>query len=762
MRAPAGRTLPVSKKSRKNERATVSLLARYRSPTAFDFVSEEASDLSNGGMFIRSLQPAPAGTLIKLEIDIDGGVETIRGVARVVWLRLEDMGGEPAGMGVKFVKLEPGGRQIIQSVLERLGVHEDLPAGRTTWTPSEPPPMPRFSTAGARSSFAPTRTSAEPARPRASVESPRASQGDTPARAAKPRASTMPLGALLGTPVGSATRASRTSATSAQADPPTTGRTLMMSAVVGTPRARESSQGLPAGVMAAPAAEAEASPARAVEAAPGSVAQAVWEATEPFENAENLVSEVPSDATGDEAQAFGAGEASFDEVFAQAAPPQDAPEQDQAKPASVRPGRPEARDLRERLRHHRKPTSEPAPANDDDEAGLAATGAEALGTGDTWQKLAQQSLADAEATREAMERGSSPLEADALASSTEAERRAERISALPKEIPKARGGTATGKVVAIGLSAVLMIAAGVIGYRATNAPPEAPRTEVAPPPPKAPPPAPAPPPVAAEAPPPAPAPTPEPPPPAPREYVIEIVTTPAGATVSAAGKAVTSPGTLRLGTLERAVEIAAEKAGFARTVAMVDRAGFEEENGEMRRTLALTLAALPPPSKPTPPPPTAAPQPPPPPAPKPAPTKPTPIAVKPEPAPAPAPKPAPAPEPVAAKPAPAPAPKPDAAPAPAPAPKPAAAPAPAPAPAAKEPALKPFDAARECLAKGDNECVIKALEGKAKTAREMELLVETYRAMGNTEKAKSAMQTYVKRFPDEKRAATYQRMLDAQ
>ena len=125
-------------KSRKNPRAHVALVARYRSPTAFEFVEEECVDLSSGGMFIKSKAPAPAGTLLKLECDLDGGAATMRAVARVVWLREKDNGDEPRGMGVKFVKLEPGGRELIAQVLERVGGDEGAgPQARS----SSPPPM---------------------------------------------------------------------------------------------------------------------------------------------------------------------------------------------------------------------------------------------------------------------------------------------------------------------------------------------------------------------------------------------------------------------------------------------------------------------------------------------------------------------------------------------------------------------------------------------------------------------------------------------
>lgn len=112
--------MAIPRKVRRNPRAQVSLVARYRSPTAFEYVEEECHDLSLGGMFIRSSAPAPAGTLIKLECDIGEGSTMIRGVARVVWLRDSAGNGQPAGMGVKFIKLEAGGRDAIKGILDQL------------------------------------------------------------------------------------------------------------------------------------------------------------------------------------------------------------------------------------------------------------------------------------------------------------------------------------------------------------------------------------------------------------------------------------------------------------------------------------------------------------------------------------------------------------------------------------------------------------------------------------------------------------------
>jgi hypothetical protein len=94
------------------------------------------------------------------------------------------------------------------------------------------------------------------------------------------------------------------------------------------------------------------------------------------------------------------------------------------------------------------------------------------------------------------------------------------------------------------------------------------------------------------------------------------------------------------------------------------------------------------------------------------------------------------------------------------------------APAATSPAPSPghqptaasgpsaLDAALECLSRGDNLCVISTLEGRAKTARELEVLIETHLALGNAVDAERGMQRYLERFPDSKSAAKYQRWLE--
>jgi hypothetical protein len=96
----------------------------------------------------------------------------------------------------------------------------------------------------------------------------------------------------------------------------------------------------------------------------------------------------------------------------------------------------------------------------------------------------------------------------------------------------------------------------------------------------------------------------------------------------------------------------------------------------------------------------------------------------------------------------------------------AAVPAPAPkssapkaAPEPTEPEESPAKAARTCLARGDQRCVVKVLEGHADNAQELALLIETYRALGDTKKAVRHMETFVVRFPSARQAPQYRQFI---
>lgn len=111
--------------TRKNRRAKVlSMTVRYRSATLGEFIEHHSYDVSKGGMFIKTPSPFPPGTLLKFEVKIADEQRVMQGVGRVVWKRDQDGPSEddPAGMGIKFIKIDDASRGVIDRLLgERAG-----------------------------------------------------------------------------------------------------------------------------------------------------------------------------------------------------------------------------------------------------------------------------------------------------------------------------------------------------------------------------------------------------------------------------------------------------------------------------------------------------------------------------------------------------------------------------------------------------------------------------------------------------------------
>jgi ABC transport system ATP-binding/permease protein len=81
------------------------------------------------------------------------------------------------------------------------------------------------------------------------------------------------------------------------------------------------------------------------------------------------------------------------------------------------------------------------------------------------------------------------------------------------------------------------------------------------------------------------------------------------------------------------------------------------------------------------------------------------------------------------------------------------------APAARAEPEDPAKTARNCLARGDQRCAVRALEGKASNAQELALLIETYRALGETKKAVKHMETFVARFATARQTPQYRQFI---
>jgi uncharacterized protein (TIGR02266 family) len=95
------------------------MTVRYKSATVAEFIENHSYDISRGGLFIKTTSPFPAGTLLKFEVRIANEQKVMMGVGRVAWRREEDRGSDkPAGMGVKFIKIDDEAVGLIETLVE--------------------------------------------------------------------------------------------------------------------------------------------------------------------------------------------------------------------------------------------------------------------------------------------------------------------------------------------------------------------------------------------------------------------------------------------------------------------------------------------------------------------------------------------------------------------------------------------------------------------------------------------------------------------
>jgi len=107
---------------RKDSRSAASLKVKYKSATVDDFAQQFGTDVSRGGIFIKTKSPLEPGALLKLELQLSTAAAVISGVGRVAWRRVASADpSRPAGMGIKFVKLEPASQAVVERIVVERG-----------------------------------------------------------------------------------------------------------------------------------------------------------------------------------------------------------------------------------------------------------------------------------------------------------------------------------------------------------------------------------------------------------------------------------------------------------------------------------------------------------------------------------------------------------------------------------------------------------------------------------------------------------------
>lgn len=109
-------------------RIPMRLSVKYSS--AKDFFVDYSNNISIGGIFIRTMEPAEFGTKVLIEFTLPEIPRKVKGLGEVV--RVVHAGAsekEPAGMGIKFLKFDPGSEEHIRKFIS-IQVKPPLPAGK--------------------------------------------------------------------------------------------------------------------------------------------------------------------------------------------------------------------------------------------------------------------------------------------------------------------------------------------------------------------------------------------------------------------------------------------------------------------------------------------------------------------------------------------------------------------------------------------------------------------------------------------------------
>jgi molecular chaperone DnaK len=127
---------------RRGQRTPVGLLLKLSYGTVDEFVERFASNISRGGVFIRTRDPKPVGTLLAFELRLSRGDVVVRGQGVVRWIQREDSAARPPaapGMGVQFLELDERSREIVERMVT-LKERQGLAPGVTTPAPVAPRP----------------------------------------------------------------------------------------------------------------------------------------------------------------------------------------------------------------------------------------------------------------------------------------------------------------------------------------------------------------------------------------------------------------------------------------------------------------------------------------------------------------------------------------------------------------------------------------------------------------------------------------------
>ena len=101
---------------REFDRAPLNMLVQFRLGDLNEFMRDYAVNISLGGMFIRTREPHPEGSMIYLQFRLKDGSKLIEGLGKVV--HVNPPSHAVPGMGVEFVNLDDSSKLLISEIIE--------------------------------------------------------------------------------------------------------------------------------------------------------------------------------------------------------------------------------------------------------------------------------------------------------------------------------------------------------------------------------------------------------------------------------------------------------------------------------------------------------------------------------------------------------------------------------------------------------------------------------------------------------------------
>jgi len=118
---------------RDSRRVPLATKVQFKFDRFSGFLSEYSANISPTGMYIVASNPEPPGRVLDLEFRLGDGFEIIQGKGEVVWSRsLADGPNRPPGMGIRFVELSEGSKDLIYRIVDRYVQEGGTPFDLTT------------------------------------------------------------------------------------------------------------------------------------------------------------------------------------------------------------------------------------------------------------------------------------------------------------------------------------------------------------------------------------------------------------------------------------------------------------------------------------------------------------------------------------------------------------------------------------------------------------------------------------------------------